>query len=266
VLTNYLASYGYSSQWLWCPDITTPDNGLDIRRPTDIPSDASPGRWQAIPIEGLVTVPNMASLLLVEPQTSTSFAVQTLGYYGPGDGGGATYILTNSITGTNALGGKVLALGGAKSWQMQDSHDINVKQFGAYGTFDPATATGPDDTASIQAAMDWASSRNYMPVLMTVGTYSATSIELKGSPLRGDGGWFYRGSGTKLYHRVGATNDLLVNPTTATWVSGDKRPAPSIKDLHLIGALESCMLFNPFQKERIIQPLQRNLFLDHPCL
>ncbi len=57
--------------------------------------------------------------------------VDVLGYYAPGDGGGGTYVLTNSIAGTNAYGGRILAAGGAKSWQLDQNVEIGVKQFGA---------------------------------------------------------------------------------------------------------------------------------------
>jgi hypothetical protein len=35
----------YKGQWLFCPLMTDADNGTTIRRPTNIASDASPGRW-----------------------------------------------------------------------------------------------------------------------------------------------------------------------------------------------------------------------------
>jgi len=72
---------------------------------------------------------NMASLRNLTPNESKPAFV--LGYYTPGDGGHGWYVVTNTITGTNAYGGRILAAGGAKSWQLATARDYNVLQFGA---------------------------------------------------------------------------------------------------------------------------------------
>jgi len=77
VLTNYLAP-DYTSQWLWCPDLTTADNGTNIRRPYDKPTDADPGRWQAIPIEGVVNYDGFATNLTLINPSITNLAALTL--------------------------------------------------------------------------------------------------------------------------------------------------------------------------------------------
>ena len=41
----YVLSGAGSGQWLYCPDETSADNGRDIRRPEEVVSDSSPGRW-----------------------------------------------------------------------------------------------------------------------------------------------------------------------------------------------------------------------------
>ena len=85
-------------------------------------------------------VNSFAELLTVDPNTTDQ--VEMLGYYGPGRGGYSIYTLTNTIAGTNQWGGRVLALGGSKAWQINASNgQINSRQFGAF----PGTngAAGP---------------------------------------------------------------------------------------------------------------------------
>ena len=83
---------------------------------------------QTVPLK----VANMAALRALVP--ADGMLVDVAGYYTPGDGGGTTYVLTNSITGTNAYGGKVVAFGGAKSWLLSDGVDALTPQlFGGVG-------------------------------------------------------------------------------------------------------------------------------------
>lgn len=77
-------------------------------------------------------VNTMAELLALQPTDSRPL-VKVLGYYTPGDGGGGDYVITNSITGINSYGGRVLASGGSRSWDLIHDGIINVKQFGAKG-------------------------------------------------------------------------------------------------------------------------------------
>ncbi len=79
--------------------------------------------------------------------------IEVLGYYSAGDGGGGTYVLTNTVAGTNAFGGRVLAVGGAKSWQLINDSVVNPSQFGAI----PNDLL--DDQPGIQAASTYLASR-----------------------------------------------------------------------------------------------------------
>ena len=74
-------------------------------------------------------VRTMDELRALRPLTSKPL-VRVLGYYAPGDGGGGDYVLTNTVAGTNTYGGRVLALGGAVSWQLVDDKKTII-QFGA---------------------------------------------------------------------------------------------------------------------------------------
>lgn len=107
------------------------------------------------------SVSNMAQLRLIEPGVGGTVSVD--GYYLPGDQGGFFSTLTNSTIGTNEFGGRVLALGGAKSWDavFVDSV-VNAKAFGAKG--DNVT----DDTSALQAAWTY---RNNRPVYVPPGYY-----------------------------------------------------------------------------------------------
>jgi hypothetical protein len=237
VLTNYLANYGYSSQWIWCPDITTPDNGLNIRRPVDKPTDADAGRWQAIPIEGLVTVPNMASLLLITPPTDRTLAVQTLGYYGPGLGGDSLYVNTNSITGTNAYAGKVVALGGAQSWELAISQRINVRSFGVVA--DGST----DNTLRLQACVDYAEASGSTTVWFEPGLlpYKWSTVTNRFCEFLGGYGAGYNGS--LIEQTAGTTNNFIVlNPpaagASARFYAPTAGPQPAVRNFTLIGHSE----------------------------
>ena len=108
-------------------------------------------------------VNTMAELLELQPTPSRPM-VQVLGYYTPGDGGGGTYIQTNSITGTNTYGGKVLALDGEKSWELLGPP--NAEQFGAIGD-----GTG-NDADALNAAIAFAAERRVE--LVAAKTYRIT--------------------------------------------------------------------------------------------
>jgi len=176
VLTNYLAAQ-YTSQWLWCPDLTTPDNGRNIRRPNDKPTDADPGRWQAIPVEGDFSVLNFAALLsIINP--SPLLTVTVMGYYAPGDGGGATYFVTNTITGTNVYGGRVVTYNGTNSWQLVHSDVLQAASFGA-------TAGTGSKLTQLQAAIDYGTA---LPGGITVQMPKG-AVEVNGAVVLKKGVW-----------------------------------------------------------------------------
>lgn len=108
-----------------------------------------------------ITVPNMAALRTITP---TGKPVFVEGYYAPGDGGGGWYSQTNTTSGTNAYGGRVLALGGTKSWQLV-AEEASALQYGAKG--DGST----DDTVALNALL----SSSHASLLIPKGSFKKTA-------------------------------------------------------------------------------------------
>lgn len=78
-----------------------------------------------------------------------------VGYRVPGDGGGGDYYYDEADTTTPANGGTVLSSNvGSGRWKLRSLHYVTIHTFGGYG--DAQEAIPHDDTAFIQAAVDWA--------------------------------------------------------------------------------------------------------------
>lgn len=82
--------------------------------------------------------------------------VRTLGYYSPGDGGGNDYEIVASGTGTDD-GGSFIDLDNGLQARGLFNGEVNVKQFGAVGDYDPSTGVGTNDAPFIQAASNYIS-------------------------------------------------------------------------------------------------------------
>ena len=90
------------------------------------------------------------------------------GYHAATDGGGGTF-LYDPVSKAADNGATVIAPGaGPGRWLLQLLDRINVKQFGAYGDWNGKT--GHDDTAALQAAIDFGSSHGW-GVLFPPGQY-----------------------------------------------------------------------------------------------
>jgi len=128
------------------------------------------------------SVSNMAQLRLIEPGEGGSVVVDS--YYGD-NASQFTMSLTNTSSGTNALGGRILALGGSKSWQLS-SPEFSVLQFGAAPSFlqyytnnGNASQIAIDSTAAFQAAIDYVSSAGGGVIHIPSGDYKTGLVRLK---------------------------------------------------------------------------------------
>lgn len=94
------------------------------------------------------SVSNIASLRSATSASLTATAVNTLGYYLPGDGGSGLYSYVSTDTTTADNGGSVIVDASNRRWYLQTNYSINVLQFGATGN------GTTDDTNAIQAAIN----------------------------------------------------------------------------------------------------------------
>ncbi|MBR8083070.1 hypothetical protein KDX23_09970 [Burkholderia vietnamiensis] len=112
---------------------------------------------------------SIAELSALSPLTFTRAFV--IGYYAAGDGGGGPYSYNASLSQGLANGGTIIAAyGGVGCWVLQSTGLVSLFQFGAKG--DGVT----DDTARIQAAVNWAmNSRLALFVPSTVNGFRTTA-------------------------------------------------------------------------------------------
>jgi hypothetical protein len=89
-------------------------------------------------------------------------------YYGDNVSGPFTMVVTNTVASTNAYGGRILALGGAKSWELPG--EPTVLQFGAKPNDDTY-----DSQPNIQAALDWMKYKGGGTVWGSLGVFSLLS-------------------------------------------------------------------------------------------
>ena len=112
-------------------------------------------------------VASIAALKALTP--SAGDAVNVLGHYAAGDGGGGAWYYNGASTAT-ANGGTIVAPNaGDGRWLRAYSGAVNVRWFGAKG--DGTT----DDTAAIQAALDLVYSAGGGTVFFPLGQYATTA-------------------------------------------------------------------------------------------
>jgi len=183
------------------------------------------------------SAPNMAALRTLTPRNVPIFVE---GYYSPRDGGGGWYTATNTISGTNIYGGRIVALGGTQSWELQDK-EPNVLQFGAF-------ADGATDTSlQQQAAIDFANSRGLGVVKYpgNINSYVGQGIYTRNLTLKGPSktSWY---AGALLEHVKGATNHHVIiniespgSPGVARFYAPSSPASAGLENLTLIGHSEA---------------------------
>jgi len=103
-------------------------------------------------------------------KTSPSSRAFVTGYYAAGDGGGGPYYLDAADTTSTDNGGTIIVASDGGRWKLILEGTVSVKQFGARGNYTGgAMVAGQNDTAAIQAAINWAAA-NIDSV--TYGSYS----------------------------------------------------------------------------------------------
>jgi len=186
--------------------VATDEDGVLIGRSTNFFN--ANAQFMPAALANVTWLPSMAALRALPVTGLTNGAVIGFSsYYGDGNGGTSLYMLTNTVSGTNAHGGRVLALGGTKSWMLQ-TIDASVLQFGAKGD------NSNDDTASFQAAGDWcASQARVKNITVPPGNYIISSVvytnnvDLIGEVPVERASYF---NAAKLQHKLGATNHMFI--------------------------------------------------------
>lgn len=133
-------------------------------------------------------IENIAALTLqVQDVNRTRFVK---GYYAAGDGGGSMFVFTNTALSTN-LGTRIQVTGKGYSWERMHDGVIDIRWFGA-------SITAADNTARIQAALDYAAANGFS-VFVPNGAFTFTSqINVPGNTvLRG----------------MGPTSEFVINTT-----------------------------------------------------
>lgn len=154
-------------------------------------------------------VASIAALKALTP--SAGDAVNVLGHYAAGDGGGGAWYYNGASTAT-ANGGTIVAPNaGDGRWLRAYSGAVNVRWFGAKG--DGTT----DDTAAIQAALDLVYSAGGGTVFFPLGQYATTAPLLLKSAAS-DGGYSHP---PVIIRGDGNTATAIVKSGTTTALSQD---------------------------------------------
>ena len=158
-------------------------------------------------LNGALQVANEATLAALPAASfSAVTTVSRAGYFSPGDGGAANYTLSSSpctINGGGGDGGAQVPATGGKCWIATfPNNEASAKVWGA-------KFNSTDDSAPLQAALNWAVSRSGSLVLPCGYGYFST-------PLKAGNGtnWTLRGADNAtcsalVYSGTSTTNDLL---------------------------------------------------------
>lgn len=151
-------------------------------------------------------VDSITSLKAIDKTKYTKVFVT--GYYAAGDGGGGDYWFDATDTTSADNGGTTIVASDGGRWKLVVTGSVSVKQFGARGNSNGTTGNGADDTAFIQAAINYVKGAgNTYSLYIPEGVFRCTAqlsvdgaIRVFGlgvSPY--DGGIGTRGNGSWVY-------------------------------------------------------------------
>lgn len=185
------------------------------------------------------TVPTIAEAVRLNPR-SLHTHVNVLGYNSVNDGGGGIFSFVNTVTSTNK--GMRLAMS-TPGWSLDREYDgeVNVLWFGATGK------GVVDDTAAIQAAIDFAETPSHGPAVGSTdaasaavyaprGRYNITTLIIKTLPLLyGDGDPNADLNRGTLFYQLAGTVGPAIRLSDSTGITYNK---PTIRDLYILGRAE----------------------------
>lgn len=98
------------------------------------------------------------------------------GYYAAGDGGGGQYWYDSTDTTSSDNGGTIIVAADGGRWKLVLTGPVSVKQFGAKGNYTGAAITGQDDTAAIQACINWVQANTNSPTYQSYSPSVGTGV------------------------------------------------------------------------------------------
>ena len=238
----------------------------------DLADSASVSKGAALVARAGQVVDSIAALRLLL-KTSASTTAFVTGYYTKGDGGGGDYYLDAADVVSADNGGTVIVAADGGRWKLAImGYTVSIRQFGAKGDSNGTTGNGTDDTAAVQAAVDWViSSPTAYGIHIDTGTFRLTSpININGAlaitddgvepydgvvGVRGKGSWLYfdhTGRGISIDGTAGSISGIRLGtfgtfrnqpiPATA-WA-----PNPHDYDIYINNAdvyINDLLLLNP---------------------
>ena len=98
---GYVQTGTYTGIWVYCPEETTADNGTTIRRPDEIASDATPGRWEYLSLSGGGSG-TVTSITLTQPAAGLTITGSGTAITSTGT---PTFALANDLAAVEGLSG-----------------------------------------------------------------------------------------------------------------------------------------------------------------
>jgi len=149
-----------------------------------------------------IYVDNIAALKAVSVAGLPEGAIfTTKGYYTNNDEGGADYYYTSASSSADDGGSVIAPTVGSGRFILIGQDSVNVRQFGAVGSFDSSAFSGANDSSAFSAAATYAAASG-KPVFIPPGVYGVSSIDPKS-------GVIWKGAG------IGETIICPWNGTTA---------------------------------------------------